>query len=58
MRVGNEKSGKKKNRGEKEEVAEMGEGKLERDVLKGITGMSPWSLSHACFLTVIGFNYL
>ena len=45
-------------RSRKEEVAEMGERKLERDVLKGIIGMSPWSLSHACFLTVIGFNYL
>ena len=30
---------------------EQKEEKLERDVLKGITGMSPWSLSHACFLS-------
>ena len=58
-KMGRKRGGmKKKNKRKENEVAETGEWKLERDVLNGISGMSPWSLSHACFLTVTGFNHL
>ena len=29
-----------------------------RNVLKSVSGMSPWCLPHAFFLTVTGFNHL
>ena len=29
-----------------------------RNVLKSVSGMSPWCLPHAFFLTVMGFNHL